>query len=116
MTAPHQPPMITCTCCAKSFEGFAPDQAEDCAATILADGVIGHYGSSVADMTRLAWVAGEMPAELHAGGTICDACITRMLEDNILEETHENRAAPERAPRLAGNWVSLYGPGAPARA
>lgn len=100
MTASHQPPIVTCTCCATSFEGFASEQAMDCAANIHEDGVRGHYGSSVADMTRLAWGAGEKPAELTLNGIICDACITGMLGDGILVETDECRAAPHLAPNI----------------
>lgn len=75
---------VVCTCCARVFEGFAPTQASDCAADVHADCVIGHYGSAVADMTRLPFKDGRAPEGLRVGGQICDSCITQLLTDEIL--------------------------------
>ena len=78
---------VTCACCSATFEGFSPTQAHDCAADVVGDVVVGFYGSTVADMTRLRFAAGRRPEGL-ADGQICDACITRLKEvDALVVET-----------------------------
>ena len=82
-------PIVTCTCCKTRFEGFAPTQANGCAADIDGDVVVGFYGSAVADMVRLRFVPGRQPEGL-ASGQICDACISRLKEDDALRVEEED--------------------------
>lgn len=65
----------------KSFE--ATEQAYRCSATVRADRtIVGHYGSTVADMEILDIV--EDNAAIKEG-MICDDCITKFLEDGSVK-------------------------------
>lgn len=81
---------VTCVSCKKTFDGFAPEQANDCAADISNTGVVGYYGSCVADMTQLTFPNGK-PEDL-GNGQICDACITDLKERGTLVEAGTNAA------------------------
>jgi len=93
---------VVCTCCARTFEGFAPTQANDCAADVHEDCVIGHYGSSVADMSRLPFRDDQPPEGLKVGAQICDGCITKLLSDGTL--------LPEAEPQMPFGDAGLEDP------
>lgn len=77
---------VTCACCARSFDGFTDTQADGCASDIGEHSIYGHYGSTVADMTRLDFRGGQRPASLPLGWQVCDACLETMLETGLLVE------------------------------
>jgi hypothetical protein len=85
-------PEVTCTRCNTTFECFHGDQAHGCSADLTADMRIrGHYGSTVADMTTFRFASSH--AWIEAGplkpGSICDACITELQEQGLIEvESH----------------------------
>lgn len=78
---------VICTCCKRSFPGFAPSQANDCAADLVGDTITGHYGSSIADLTHFRFLNGR-PAGL-TDGVICDSCILAFLEAKTLVRSGE---------------------------
>lgn len=80
------PIVVTCNRCKTQFDGFAPGQANDCAADITGDEVRGFYGSSVADLTLLRFT--QKPEGL-GDGQICDACLTELLSRKVLIEVGE---------------------------
>ena len=98
--------IVTCGCCAKEFKGFAPTQANDCASDITEKGVIGHYGSSVADMKLLEFTKGIVPDDMPIGAQICDACITSKLNSAEIfdREWFDNHAAGVSEDYVWSNW------------
>jgi hypothetical protein len=81
---------VTCVSCKSEFEGFAPEQSHDCAADVSDTGVVGYYGSTVADMIQLTFPEGK-PEGLR-NGQICDACIIDLKSTGILVEAGSNVA------------------------
>ncbi len=57
---------VVCVACKTGFAGFSHDQANGCAADVHDTCVVGHYGSTVADMHRFDFAPGRRP-DLPAG-------------------------------------------------
>lgn len=77
---------VVCDCCKKEFPALWPHnntQAIGCAADIEGDTIIGHYGSTVADMSVYEFKNGRPPHIPE--GLVCDDCIKKFIEENILE-------------------------------
>jgi len=98
--------IVECTSCKKTFDGFAPEQANGCAADVRDTMIVGYYGSAVADMTQFDFVPGKRPADL-GNGQICDPCITTLRESGALAQGRTNvgefdGAIPENLTLLDG--------------
>ena len=77
---------VTCCRCATVFEGMWPTQASGCAADVHEEGIYGHYGSAVCDMTRLLYTSGVRPEALVPGQQVCDPCLEEMIAEGLLKE------------------------------
>ena len=72
-----EPSLIVCQTCGTRYAAIAPEEGlgVDCAATVDARGITAHYGSRY-DGLFYPWR--NRPQDI-ADGTICDACIARLL-------------------------------------
>ena len=77
--------IVTCVRCEKKFEGFAPEQAYECASDVHDTMVVGHFGSAVADMRQYNFRDGKRPDDLEKG-QICDPCITALIDEGVLKK------------------------------
>mgnify|MGYP000194480483 CR=1 FL=1 len=75
---------ITCCRCAKIYLGFDKEQAYGCASDVHIEGIVGHYGSTVADLEIFRYANGNIPAGLKVGAQICDDCIISLRDKGIL--------------------------------
>jgi len=78
-------PRIQCAHCSAMFEGFAETQADGCAADIIDNTIIGHYGSAEADLECLT-IDPKRREEVPASGIICDECIAALDAKGIFTE------------------------------
>lgn len=90
-------PIISCACCAKTFFGFAPEQADGCATDVYADCIYGHYGSAIADMTYFHFMPEKLPHAMQVGAQICDDCITALMADGTLNAAPQHMEPAELA-------------------
>jgi Thymidine kinase len=80
-TEPGVGPVVCATCetVYESMPGmYESQQAYKCSAVVDHEGLVGHYGSTVADMEHWVFV-GERPAHVRLGN-ICDACIVSLRD------------------------------------
>lgn len=82
--------LVTCNHCGAEFEGFFPDQANDCASTFyIMTGpdestlhlIAGGFGSKIIDFE--SWKFNNDPG-LNVGDTVCDSCIKTFQESGEL--------------------------------
>lgn len=81
-TDPDSDPIeVVCTCCGTLFRGFAPGQAEGCAAELRGHIVVGAPGSR--NLPK-SW-ARFNPEAQHGfeDGPICDSCIAAFYRDGF---------------------------------
>jgi len=86
--------VVTCCQCKAEFEGFAPEQANDCAADWDPSDrtLTGHYGSAVIDMEQ--WVAEESTPLPATAGQVCDPCISQLIEDGVITRSAAHEGPP----------------------
>lgn len=58
------------------------------------DYMAGGYGSAEYDMRRLVWLK-DAPAILEDDSAVCDQCVTKMVEDGMLEEIKKSGLSEE---------------------
>lgn len=80
--AAHPVVRVKCTCCGALFDGFAPGQAEGCAAEVCGHLVSGAPGSHHLPAGR-AWF---FPEAQHGfeDGPLCDACLDSFRQAGAL--------------------------------
>jgi len=79
--------MAQCDSCFKKYKEAFPggeehNQGWKCAATVTDESIIGHYGSTVADMEEYVWVT--RPDNI-VNGNICDDCLEVLINLKHIE-------------------------------
>ena len=77
--------IVVCQSCRREYKAylFGENQADGCAAELSEDYIKGGYGSYLVDMETWTF-AKERPAWANTG-TICDTCIQRLMDENLIE-------------------------------
>lgn len=79
--------VIICRTCCKSYDEvyfLDTNQALFCAAEVSECGILGAYGSTVLDMCHATWIENKKPDFINFG-TICDDCIIKLKQLNLIE-------------------------------
>jgi len=89
--------MVICDICGSEHEAIfeSTNQGCDCSASVLKDGIVGHYGSTVIDMQYWTWTTG-MPLHIKRifdkhdrtsqyETNICDECIKGLIDNKLIE-------------------------------
>lgn len=77
--------VVTCVCCKTEYPALwvETNQAMHCAAEISGNELVGHYGSTVADMHLYTFPNGR--PETIPEGTVCDNCIVKFEAEGIIK-------------------------------